>query len=173
MKSYQEIYREYLKSFVREADMWEKIYGDNTYDPTPVEEATYKTLMRANEATVRELTAHPDSEVHSISFGGCLKDSAPEEMSHYDIDQHLKAVFGDQYTADSESGQFFGYCDHRIADKVVEYVTNKYGDVLDFSVRDNRVRAIHFPADFKEFQVCVPGATNWTKARKSLAELEA
>ena len=48
------------------------------------------------------------------------------EISHYDIDRDLKEKFGGKISTDSESGQFFAYCNRNHEKEILEYIGKKY-----------------------------------------------
>ena len=175
MKSYKQLYREYLESYVRQGDMWEEVYGDNMADIDPVAEVAFKTLVRANEALVRELVAHPDTEVHTYFITGCLRGDSPSRyngqyLDHYVIDQTLKEKYGELYTADSEHGCFFGYAHHSIGKEVFDFIAETF-PTLGMSGQACRETLKHYPGDFHEHRVLVPGARNTSSARKTLEEM--
>lgn len=77
------------------------------------------------------------------------------DVSHYDIDEDLKDKFGEAVQCDSESGNFFAYCNKKDEKKVLEYLNKKY----DKSVFDPKP----YESDAKYF-------ANWYHAEKHVKD---
>jgi hypothetical protein len=83
---------------------------------------------------------HLSSVIHNMSITGCHEG----DVSHRDIDDDIKKKFGDAVSVDSESGQFFAYCNKRNVKKVLTYLNKKY-DKKEFNPSvSERDDAIYF-----------------------------
>ena len=74
-------------------------------------------------------------DAYVMQFRGCLTDAAPLELSHYDIEDELRKVYGDKVSCDSESGGFFVDTTRGVAGQVQQFLSTKYPH-LDFGVYD-------------------------------------
>ena len=86
------------------------------------------------------------------------------DISHYDIDKAVKKKFGDKISTDSESGQFYAYCNETVLSDIIEWLGNNYPTlVLEFYKSDNPrnpyfenwTAAEHFCKE-NEFEVVLP-----------------
>ncbi len=87
------------------------------------------------------------------------------EISHYDIDKAVKQEFGDKISTDSESGQFYAYCNNKHVGEISEWLTSNYPTMnhkyemiegnRSKTVFDNWSAAVRFCKE-NEFEVVLP-----------------
>lgn len=163
--TYDELYKTYVKEYVKSADLWEKAAAVD-FEEGPAYKEYRESLIKVRDLELA-LIRHPLSKVFSISITGYS-----DSVDHYDIDRTMKRLFGDAYIADSESGCFFGFTVHGKANEVYDALSKfpmsfKMKDALDI------VNSKDFDEAEGYFSVVIPGANNWTVARETLKSLEA
>ena len=87
-----------------------------------------------------------------------------DDISHYDIDKAVKKEFGDKISTDSESGQFYAYCNAKHVADITSWLHSNYptlglkfyeNDTPSNPYFDNWTHAEHFCKE-NEFEVVLP-----------------
>lgn len=126
-----EILIELAKLKVLSKQLWE---CGNKYQSFGTNYHRYRAMVleeKEDKLILQYLKVSDDAYV--VQFRGGLTDAAPDELSHYDIDDALAAKFGDSVLTDSESGGFFVDSTIDIAGKVATFLRDHY-PALDFIV---------------------------------------
>lgn len=113
--------------------LWEATIGKGKSYTERQREAVGRWEKRREEISEQlEKLGYP---VIRVTLTGCLTNEAPDDASHYDIDDDLSQVFkGKSVEVDSEGGQFFCYTTVALADEVAGYLRENHKH-LDFGVR--------------------------------------
>ena len=138
--------------YAQESVFW-KLCSDNEWPDTL--RKSYRAFCKKVQEAAKQLP-----NLHNIRIVGF--ESNPD-ISHYDIDEKLTAVFKSKINTDSESGQFFAYCNSRNQVEIKEWLSENYPTLdLELSKVDN-------PSN--PYFVNWNGATNFCKKKGFKIEL--
>jgi hypothetical protein len=122
----EELLHKYAQSYAQDEIIWELC---NELDWPDALRNFYRAHGEATKSILREMRDGGDTSVMDLSISG-YSDRTP----HRDIDKDLKMKFGSRVSVDSESGQFFAYCNNSVENEVHDFLTETYPD-LDFNIK--------------------------------------
>jgi hypothetical protein len=118
LKVQREMMREFVNSDIYR--QYESNLGTQAQtEGVPAHQLFYELIKKEEEF---EATQFPDLP-NRISISGFCK---TEGVCHYDIDKALEEKFGKEVEVDSESGQFFAYCDETVLERVEAFLKLRY-----------------------------------------------
>jgi hypothetical protein len=165
--SYKALYKEYIEAVVAEAKAWELAYGcedkgDAFYEAC--HEAAYTKVKELKVAVIK----HPETTAMTVAISGCCED----DTSHYEIDDAMSVLFGEDYKGDSESGTLFAFTSSA-ARYNIETGFKIHFPELKFTMTDalNIVNDEDFNVKEDYVNVSIPGAGNWEYAKETLKGL--
>lgn len=119
-----EVKIEIAKMVIELDQFWNKVYRNNA-EPSLKNKEEYRIFSQSQRQKIIALLP-PDMVIDSDVTGFC------RDVSHYDIDDEIVKHFP-YVIADSESGQFFAYCNSFQAESISDFLKQKFPS-LEFKI---------------------------------------
>lgn len=116
---------EFALLYAQEAVFWQ-LCSDSNW-PEGLQER-YRLFCKKVGEAAQTIPAVLDITITGIHRG--------EDVSHHDIDDALESAFKSKVTVDSESGQFFAYCNNKNKGEIEAWLTMNYPG-LNFTSDEN------------------------------------
>lgn len=142
----------YAIFYVMEADLWDFANKYDAFDDKNYRERREEVEECLGLIRTVYIGLFPENCLN-WGFRGCLNTNAPDNVSHYDIEEEIREKFGtDGIQMDSESSWFYVNTTELRKNEVEAFLKEKWGDYLDFTV------------DTHDFEG-IPEVSNWSHAR--------
>lgn len=159
-----QLLRMYAELLVADETFWKSVHG---FGGDKSQAENYSLFCAQNKAAQQAVLGDLKAAGYPVQEY-TITGQAPNTVSHYDIDDRIKAEFGDQVSVDSEHSQLFIYTTEAVKDAVFARIQELAGTGMVTLYSGDT-----YPSSFsleQDDELQISGLGNWTSARRWLAE---
>lgn len=157
---------------VADQEAWEAVYGSATRSEISLSEIedlrkSYTTLTQRRQR-LDNADAYLLKDIGWPVYTKAIRGSAPNTVSHYNIDNRIQEIFGCQVSADSEQGGLFIDVTEEVAEAAYSLVCTLGGGGPVYRFSGDREKASYCLYDIDSDLIGVYGLGSWSLCKRFL-----
>ena len=171
----RELLTAYAKAHSAEADEWDLVFTVNRHQKGTDEWEAMRDHYRQTAKSVARLATRTALQLIDLGYPVYtweITGQAPSGINHYDIDDAIKAEFGDEVIVDSENGQLFIYTTDRVREPVFARVKEMAGSGEVVLYSGDRYPSSFTQEKMEPNRFIIKGMGNWTQSKNYLKGVE-